>query len=115
MFEHDHHIVFRSQGGLNIDDNMISLPYEQHLGNNSPHMSREIDLKLKISLQDYYFERFTKEEYTIPEIAKLLHKSERYIENRFRKVKNFAGIYKREDIIRKLMGDKLYLGGHYNE
>jgi hypothetical protein len=105
---HDHHIVFRSQRGLDIEDNMIELSYEQHLGNNSPHMNKEVNLKLKTDLQSYYYERFPAEEYSISEIAFILRKSERYIEKHFRKVKNFARIYKREDIIRKLMGDKLY-------
>jgi AraC-like DNA-binding protein len=105
---HEHHIVFRSQRGLDIEDNLIDLSYEQHLGNNSPHMNREIDLKLKIDLQKYYYERFPNEEYSISEIAKILRKSERYIEKHFRKVKNFAGIYKRDEIIKKLMGGKFY-------
>jgi hypothetical protein len=105
---HKHHIVFRSQGGLDVEDNLIDLSFKQHEGNDGPHLSREADLKLKTDLQSYYYERFPNEEYTISEIAIILRKSERYIEKHFRKVKNFAGIYKREDIIRKLMGDKLY-------
>jgi AraC-like DNA-binding protein len=105
---HEHHIVFRSQRGLDIDDNLIDLSYEQHLGNNSPHMNREVDLKLKTDLQKHYYERFPNAEYSISEIAKILRKSERYIEKHFRKVKNFAGIYKRDEIIKKLMGGKFY-------
>jgi AraC-like DNA-binding protein len=105
---HDHHIVFKSQGGLDLDDNMINLSYEAHLGNNSPHRNREIDMELKTGIQSEYCEKFSKDEYTIKEIAEILRKSERYIYKHFRKVKNFAGIYQREDIIRKLMGGKIY-------
>lgn len=105
---HKHHIVFRSQGGLDIDANLIDLTYDQHEGNNGPHLNREADLQLKLNLQDYYYRLFSKEEYTIPEIAAALRKSEKYIEKHFRKVKNYAGVYKKEDIIRKLMGGKLY-------
>ena len=105
---HKHHIVFRSQGGLDTRDNLIKLTYEQHERNGSPHQSREADLVLKKQLQDYYHDRFDEDEYSIGEIAQILGKSEQYIQKHFRKVKNFAGTYKREDIIRKLMGGKLY-------
>lgn len=106
---HDHHIVFRSQGGLDINDNLIQLSYQEHLGNNSPHLNNDINLHYKETLQSEYYQLFNKAEYTIPEIAKLLSKSEKYINKHFRKVNNFAGVYQREDIIRKLMGGKLYI------
>jgi hypothetical protein len=108
MYEHGHHIVFRSHGGLDIDDNIIDLTYDQHEGDNSPHQSREVDLKLKTDLQKYYYERFPDEEYSSSEIAAILRKSENYIWKHFKKVPNRAGIYQREDIIRKLMGGKIY-------
>jgi AraC-like DNA-binding protein len=105
---HKHHIVFRSQGGLDTEDNLIDLTFNQHEGDKGPHQSKEADLCLKTDLQKYYSERFYDEEYSIGEIAAILRKSEKYIEKHFRKVKNFAGTYQREDIIRKLMGGKLY-------
>lgn len=105
---HKHHIVFRSRGGLDYNLNLIDLSLEDHEGSSGPHHNREKDLQLKIGLQDTLFELFSEEEYTVEEIAKALGKSKRYIEKRFRKVKNFAGIYQKEDIIRKLMGGKLY-------
>ena len=37
---HKHHIVFRSQGGLDFDLNMIELTQEEHEGNHGPHQSR---------------------------------------------------------------------------
>ncbi len=105
---HKHHIVFRSQGGLDIDDNLINLPHNQHEGDNGPHKNREEDLRLKRDLQNYYYMRFPEAEYSVKQIAGILRKSEKYIERHFRKVNNAAGNYKREDIIRKLMGGKLY-------
>jgi AraC-like DNA-binding protein len=105
---HKHHIVFRSQGGLDISDNLINLSYEDHEGANGPHQSKEVNMRLKKDLQDDYFRMFKSDEYTVGEIAAILHKSEKYIEKHFKKVKNHAGIYKREDIIRKLMGGKIY-------
>jgi hypothetical protein len=106
---HEHHIVFRSQGGLDTEANLIDLTYEQHEGNNSPHRNRDADLKLKNWAQNYYNERFSNEEYSIPEIAAILKKSVSYTEKHFRKVRNRAGIYQKEDIIRKLMGGKIYV------
>ena len=47
-----HHIIFRSQGGLDIDLNYKYLCAEHHnMGNCSPHMSREVDIGYKIELQ----------------------------------------------------------------
>jgi hypothetical protein len=56
---HDHHIVFRSQGGLDLQANMTELSYEQHLGNKSPHRDREVDISLKTDLQNTYYNLFS--------------------------------------------------------
>lgn len=106
---HAHHIVYRSHGGLDNDLNMISLcPYHHNLGPMSPHRNRNTDLMLKKNLQEKYFELFEKEEYTIPEISKLIGLSEKKTYKAFLKVKNNAGEYEKEDIIRRLMGGRLY-------
>ncbi|MDF2609071.1 MAG: hypothetical protein K0R92_545 [Lachnospiraceae bacterium] len=105
---HKHHIVFRSQGGLDFDLNMIELTLEQHEGNNGPHLNKLVDNVYKKNLQDKLFNLFWDEEYTIGEIAEKLGKSKRYFEKHFRKVPSIAGIYKSTDIIKKLMGDKFY-------
>jgi DNA-binding CsgD family transcriptional regulator len=105
---HKHHIVFRSQGGLDFRLNLINLTYEQHEGNHGPHRNRKVDLILKTDLQDQLYKIFSKDEYTITEIAERLEKSVKYIEKHFRSVPQAAGLYKREDLIRKLMGGKIY-------
>ena len=58
---HKHHIVFRSQGGLDFPLNIVQLSYEQHEGNNGPHRNREFDLQLKKHLQDELFYIFSGE------------------------------------------------------
>ena len=78
-----HHIVFRSQGGLDFKLNYKYLCPEHHTGNESPHKKKEIDLKYKREMQ--------------MELLAL-----------FFKVPNAAGLYKREDIVRALMGDRTY-------
>jgi Translation elongation factors (GTPases) len=112
---HKHHIVFRSQGGLDFDLNLIELTYEEHEGNNGPHRNWLVDRKYKLELQDKLCELFLDEEYTIEQIAKKLRKTTRYFEKHFRRVPSAAGLYKTEDIIRKLMGAKIYQGGKCSE
>ena len=46
-----HHVVFRSQGGLNFPLNLINLTVEEHRGNLGPHLNRKRDLQLKQQLQ----------------------------------------------------------------
>lgn len=105
---HKHHIVFRSQRGMDTPLNMIDLSFSQHEGNEGPHQSRESDLKLKLELQSDYYKLFKDPEYSLPDIAYMLGKTEKYTWKFFRTVPNKAGIYQREDIIRKLMGGKTY-------
>lgn len=98
---HKHHIVFRSQGGLDFNLNIIELSYEQHEGPNGPHMNKMVDLVLKKSLQGKLQAIFRRPEgYTIEEIAEKLGKSKRYIEKHFKRVPMAAGLYKPEDIMK---------------
>lgn len=106
---HKHHIVFRSQGGLDFDLNLIELTLEEHEGDNGPHKNRERDLQLKKNLQRELSDIFWKESYSIEEVAKELGRSVKYFEKNFKRVPTAAGEYKRDDIIRKLMGGKLYV------
>lgn len=112
---HKHHIVFRSQGGLDFDLNIIELSYEDHEGKNGPHLNWIVDRMYKLNLQDKLCELFPDDRYTIEQIAKKLGKSTRYFEKHFRRVPSTAGLYKTEDIIRKLMGGKIYQGGKCSE
>ncbi len=103
-----HHIVFRSQGGLDIPMNFKYLCPEHHTGKESPHGSRKIDLQYKTEEQDKLFNLFTEEQYTTKQIAELLGHDKRRLEKRFKKVPSRAGYYDKEDIIRALMGGRLY-------
>jgi hypothetical protein len=108
MNMHKHHIVFRSQGGLDFSLNLVELSYEQHEGKSGPHMNKLVDLMLKKDLQDELYQIFDKETFTIEEISQKLKKSVRYFEPHFRSVPQAAGLYQKEDIIRRLMGGKIY-------
>jgi len=102
-----HHIVFRSQGGLDFPLNYKYLTSEQHRGNDGPHMNRETDLKYKRELQENLFELLPNEYYTFTEVRKILglKKSQ---EKHFKTVPKRAGYMAKEDIIRRLMGWRLY-------
>lgn len=104
-----HHIVFRSQGGLDIPLNYKYLCAEHHnMGNRSPHMSREVDVAYKIELQRKLYKLFCGARYTVREAAELLECQEKALAKRFKAVPNCAGTYEKEDIIRAVMGGKLY-------
>lgn len=104
-----HHIVYRSQGGMNIDINYAYLCVEHHSsGKAAVHNNREFDLELKRNMQKELFRRFGEEEYTIEQIAAVIGYDKRRLEKRFKRVKQKAGIFKKEDIIRELMGGRLF-------
>lgn len=102
-----HHIVFRSQGGLDFELNYKRLNWEDHRGPNGPHMNRETDLKYKRELQRKLFEIFTDDYYTVNEIRKMLGLKKKQARV-FRKLPYGPDGIKREDVIRRLMGGKLY-------
>ncbi|MBE5937711.1 MAG: HNH endonuclease [Lachnospiraceae bacterium] len=106
---HKHHIVFRSHGGLDNDLNLIDLCPEHHeFGVDAPHKSRQADVRLKQELQEKYYEVFEDKQYGVDEIAELIGISFNKTYKAFLKVPNNAGMYAREDIIRRLMGGRLY-------
>ena len=103
-----HHVIFRSQGGLDIDVNYKYLCAEHHTGKKGPHGSRTIDLEYKCEVQNKLFELFQEEEYVIGTIAEKIGYDRNRLQRRFKAVPQRAGIYKREDVVRALMGGRLY-------
>lgn len=104
-----HHIVFRSKGGLNIEKNMIYLCARHHTGGKEAvHNNHAFDLKLKLELQDYFYSVFPDEEYPIEEIAERIGYNKQRLKKRMKAVPQRACRYQKEDIIRYLMGGKIY-------
>ena len=100
-----HHIVFRSQGGLDFELNYKYLCPEHHKGNN------RIDLIYKWQLQNRLFELFTESYYSIDEISKLLGCKITDLERRFKTLQPDPKTlchYPREKVVRVLMGGRLY-------
>lgn len=106
---HKHHIVFRSQGGLDFPLNMIELTQEEHEGIDGPHRNRAVDLAYKKELQRKLFALFPEEEeFSIDEIAEKLGRTKRYFAPRFKKVPMAAGGYSGSEIVKRLMGGRFY-------
>lgn len=108
-FAEKHHVVFKSQGGINHPINYKKLCLICHRGDNGPHENREKDLEYKLEMQDKLYELFSSEYYDAKIVQKILKMSNKEIYKLLKALTYTPeGLYKREDIIRKLMGGKLY-------
>lgn len=103
-----HHIVFRGQGGLDFPDNLIYLTPEEHKGNEGPHENRQRDLQLKRELQARLEEKLPDDYYSADELIKILKLKRGQAEMICRKFAYHPEGYAREEIIRRLMGGKIY-------
>ena len=105
-----HHIVFKSQQKAleHCQCNIMYLCSEHHRGDNSPHKSRQIDIKYKLQFQKKLFKLFTKEEYTEKEIKEILDISNAAVRRITKSINKHVDKYKKEDIIRCCMGGRIY-------
>lgn len=103
-----HHIVFKSQGGLDFDLNYKELCFEDHKGNKGPHNCRKVDLKYKVELQRKLESLLDKEYYTEDEVRKLLGLNKKQADMIFKRFKVYSEGYKKDEIIRRLMGGRNY-------
>lgn len=103
-----HHIVYRSEGGLDIELNYKYLCPKHHRGKYGPHHCKEVDLKYKLELQNKLFYILQKEYYSFKEIAHELNIPKNTLKRITRDLKIYKEGYKKIDIITKIMGNKLY-------
>lgn len=108
-----HHIVYRSHGGVDHFYSKIALPAGFHKGNRGPHLNKKTDKALKEAMQKELFAAFQEfDAYDIDAILTILRpenkRSCEKIRRQMEKTKNIAGEYKTEDIIRTLMGGRLF-------
>lgn len=103
-----HHIVHRSEGGLDIELNYKYLCPKHHRGKNGPHHSKEIDLKYKLELQNKLFYILKKEYYSFKEIASELNIPNNTLKRITRNLKIYKEGYRKIDIITQIMGGQLY-------
>lgn len=104
-----HHIVHKHEGGYDIKLNYKYLcNYHHHRGKNGPHNCIETDLRYKLELQDKLYKLLPKDYYTAKELYTILGMSNSSLKKLIKKLKLFKEGYSKEDIIKNLMGGKLY-------
>ena len=103
-----HHIVHKSEGGLDIDLNYKYLCEEHHRGKNGPHRSLEVDIKYKIEMQNKLYKILSKDFYSSKELSIILNASINIIKRITKNLKQYKEGFKKEDIIRSIMGGTLY-------
>lgn len=103
-----HHIIFKSQGGLDFELNYKYLSSEDHRGNDGPHLNRETDLRYKRELEATLRMKLFDDYYTVEELIEILGLNSKQAHKAFRQVQKCKRGMKREDIIRRLMGGRLY-------
>lgn len=103
-----HHIVYRSQGGVDFPLNFKYLCSDHHRGKNGPHKSRKLDLEYKVELQKKLNDLLCKDYYTIDELAYLIEINKGMLRKLLKDYKIYKEGYKKTDIIYRLMGKKIY-------
>lgn len=103
-----HHIVHRSEGGLDIELNFKYLCSEHHRGKFGPHNDLEVDLKYKLELQKKLYSILTKEYYSFKELSSILNIPYNTLKRITKDLKLYKEGYEKSDIIFKIMGNKFY-------
>lgn len=103
-----HHIVYKSQGGIEFQLNFRYLCSCHHRGDAGPHKNRKLDLEYKLNMQSQLEKILIKEFYHIEELEALLNLNKGVIKRILKKYKLNDNGYKKSDIIFRLMGLKKY-------
>ena len=103
-----HHIVYKSQGGLEFPLNFRYLCTLHHRGSMGPHKNRRLDLEYKHNMQRNLEDILTKDFYYIEELVLLLNINKGMILRLFKQYKQYDKGIKSVDIIFRLMGRKKY-------
>jgi hypothetical protein len=103
-----HHIIYRSQGGVDFPLNFRYLCSEHHRGKLGPHKNRKLDLQYKLELQENLNELLFKEFYILDELVSILGINKGMLRKLLKDFKTYKEGYKKKDIIFRLMGKRLY-------
>lgn len=103
-----HHIVYKSQGGIEFPLNFRYLCSKHHRGSSGPHKNRRLDLEYKLDMQKKLQDILVKEVYTIEELEPLLNINKGMIQRLFKEYKLSDKGFRKVDIIFRLMGRKKY-------
>lgn len=103
-----HHIVHKNEGGLDFPLNYKYLCPEHHRGKQGPHRNSKIDIEYKLEMQEKLRNILNKNFYTMEELIIILDLNKTRAKKFFKDLKLFKEGYKKEDIIYRLMGRKIY-------
>ena len=103
-----HHIIFKSQGGLNFELNIIELPHDFHIGEDGPHLNDKCNKKLKMQLECELKDILTEKQYSILDIKQILGLNKKDTKKLNKRFVFIQEKYDTKEIIRKLMGGRLY-------
>jgi hypothetical protein len=103
-----HHIVHRSQGGIDFPLNIMFLCHEHHRGKTGPHKNRITDIQYKLELQEKLYSLLIKEYYRAEELADILSINRGMIRKLVKGLKTHKEGYRSKDIIYSLMGEQEY-------
>jgi uncharacterized protein YbbK (DUF523 family) len=105
-----HHCVFKSQAKYleYVSVNLIPLCPEHHRGMKSPHMNKKIDLAYKREYQAKIEKLINQTYYSLKELQDILGISKKEAERVLNKCLLYKEGYKREDIIKRLLGGRYY-------
>jgi hypothetical protein len=103
-----HHIVYRSQGGVDFPLNFKYLCSEHHRGKSGPHKNRKLDLLYKVEMQQKLEKLLYKDFYTLDELVNLLQINKGMLKKLLKECKLYKEGYRSFDVIYRLMGKKRY-------
>lgn len=103
-----HHIIFRSQGGLNIEWNYKDLCALHHKGDKGPHKCRTTDLRYKYELQQWLRSKLHKTHYSEEGLQKVIKINQGQIKKILKTIRPEKEGYPSEQIIFKIMGERIY-------
>lgn len=103
-----HHIIYKSQGGLDFDVNYKWLCYDHHrTGPLAPHLNEDINKLYKKEFQERLENLFP--EYITEEDLKELGLKKKDIEKICKKFKFYSEGYEKEEVIKRLCGGRYYI------
>lgn len=103
-----HHIVHRSEGGLDIPLNYKYLCDVHHRGKDGPHRNEKVDIQYKLDLQNMLERLLNKEYYTTAELIEILQLNRNKFKRLIKSLHLFKEGYRKDDIIFQLLGHTRY-------
>ncbi len=110
-----HHVIHKSEGGLDTPLNYICLCPEHHRGPMGPHQNPEVDLYYKLEIQKKIEETFSRKYYSAIEIRQISQISNSNLKKFMKTTRLHKEGYDRNDLIFFLMGGNLYRNDYMDE